>query len=157
MMDTDIIVNVEANIDLKKIMNKVEALFDDTVMLEIYNLWGKLMEPYVPMDSGRLAHSYQITPNYIRYHGPYAHYQYIGTVYGPNIPIFQNGELVGFRSPPGKGSKSPKVPHQEIVYNTEKHPLATKEWDKVSWSAIREPFLQGVRDILIRRARQYYG
>ena len=109
------------------------------------------------MDSGALSHSYQATASGLRYPGPYAHYQYIGTVYGPNIPIFQNGELVGFRSPPGVGSKSPKVPHQEIVYNTEKHPLATKEWDKVSWSAIHDSFVEGVRQILVRRANELYG
>lgn len=153
----NITINSDLTIDANSILNKYQDLITDSVMVEIYNLWGKLMEPYVPMDSGNLSHNFEVTPNYIRYRGPYAHYQYIGIVYGPNIPIFQDGELVGFRSPPGKGSKSPKVPQQDIVYNTEKHPLATKEWDKVSWESIKDSFLQGVKDILTRRITQLYG
>lgn len=157
MARTDIILNIDATVDVGSILRRFNHLVDDTTMLEIYNLWGKLMEPWVPMESGRLAHGYRVTPNSLIYPGPYAHYQYMGIVYGPNYPIFQNGELVGFRSPPGKGSKSPKVPTQEIVYNTELHPLATKEWDKVSYPVIKDAFLQGVREILLRGARQFYG
>ena len=38
----------------------------------------------------------------IVYATPYARYLYYGEVYGPNIPIFEGGELAGFRSPPHK-------------------------------------------------------
>lgn len=147
----DIYFNAEVAVDVNKLTKQFEGLLDDTTMLEIYNLWAKMIEPYVPMESGMLAHGYEITPNYLKYPGPYAHYQYMGIVYGPNIPLFENGELVGFRSPPGKGSKSPKDPYQELVYSVEKHPLASKEWDKAAWATIKDSFLEGVKQIIIRR------
>ena len=151
MSKIDVFFNAEVAFDVNKLTKQFDTLLDDTTMLEIYNLWGKMIEPWVPMDTGILAHGYEVTPQALIYPGPYAHYQYMGIVYGPNIPIFEDGELVGFRSPPGKGSKSPKVPYQELVYSTEKHPLASKEWDKAAWATIRDSFVEGVRQILIRR------
>lgn len=38
----------------------------------------------------------------IVYSAPYSRYLYYGEIYGPNIPIFEGGELAGFRSPKGK-------------------------------------------------------
>mgnify|MGYP000793250637 FL=1 len=38
----------------------------------------------------------------IVYATSYARYLYYGEVYGPNIPIFEGGELAGFFSPPHK-------------------------------------------------------
>lgn len=38
----------------------------------------------------------------IVYATPYARYLYYGEIYGPNFPIFEGGELAGFRSPKGK-------------------------------------------------------
>lgn len=152
----DVFINVEAKIDVKKLLRQFEQLTtDETAMLEIYNLFAKLIEPWVPMDNGILAHGYEITPNYLRYPGPYAHYQYMGIVYGPNIPLFDDtGELIGFYSPP---QKYPKEPEQEIIYNKEKHEHASKEWDKAAYPVIKDQFLQGVKDILTRRWGELYS
>ena len=38
----------------------------------------------------------------VYYNSPYAHYQFEGIVYGPNIPIFENGVIVGWWSRPNK-------------------------------------------------------
>ena len=143
--------------DVRRLINQFDELAtDDTAMLEIYNLFGKIIEPYVPMDEGVLAHGYEITPNYIRYPGPYAHYMYMGEIYGPNIPITdKNGDIIGWRSPPGKGSKYPTG--REITYSKEKHEKASKEWDKAAMIEKKDEFLAGVKNILIRRARELYG
>lgn len=80
----------------------------------------ELVTPYVPADSEALQKSAHVI-----YHEKqvqlvwgsklkgangnatedYAHYQYEGEVYGPNIPIRVDGIIVGWRSSKGKGSK----------------------------------------------------
>ena len=56
---------------------------------------------------------------------PYAHYQYMGIVYGPNIPIIEDGILMGFFSPPGR----PKHPtDRSLTYDTSQNPMAGPYW-----------------------------
>ena len=56
---------------------------------------------------------------------PYAHYQYMGIVYGPNIPIIEDGILMGFFSPPGR----PKHPtDRALIYDTSYNEKAGPYW-----------------------------
>lgn len=60
-----------------------------------YGVNEKLLEaitPYVPMRSGALRESGHATPKYISWNTKYAHYQYEGDVYGPNLPGINEGE-----------------------------------------------------------------
>lgn len=144
-------INVSVN---RKLFKRAEALVDDITMLRVHNLFAKMCDPYVPMDEGVLAQTTEITPQYVRYTQPYAHYQYTGLVYGPNYPIVQDGVIVGWYSPPGQ----PKHPTGAAInYNTEKHPLATKEWDKVMMRDKRDEFCEQVRQLLVRRSHELYG
>lgn len=64
-------------------------------------------EPYVPFRNGALRSSVRypqgITGGEIEYNTPYAHYMYMGEVYGPNIPIKDaQGNITGWISPPKK-------------------------------------------------------
>ena len=77
---------------------KVQKFIDSEVI--------RLCDPKVPFATGVLKHS-AITASVIGqgmvvYATPYARYLYYGEVYGPNIPIFEAGELAGFWSPPGQ-------------------------------------------------------
>lgn len=87
--------------------------------------------PYVPFDTGTLSRSpYAVTQfgsGQVVYPGPYAHYQYMGEVYGPNIPIFdsESGELVRFISPKGQ-RKHPTG--KKLTYDTSLNPLAGPFW-----------------------------
>ena len=86
-------------------------------------------EPYVPFESGALSRSpntaSDIGSGEIVYPGPYAHYQYYGDVYGPNIPITQGGEVAGFFSPPGQA----KIPTgAKLEYNQEHSALSGSFW-----------------------------
>ena len=77
-------------------------------------------DPKVPFCTGTLKHSAitasAIGDGMIVYATPYAHYLYYGEVYGPNIPRFEGGELVGFFSPKGQ----PKHPTgRELHYRGE--------------------------------------
>ena len=83
--------------------------------------------PYWAWDSGVLAKSAygasDIGSGIITYPGPYAHYQYMGEVYGPNIPVFEDntGIPTTFWSPPGQ-TKHPTG--AELNYKTDVNPLA---------------------------------
>lgn len=86
---------------------------------------------YVPMETGALGMSaYTATvigSGYVKYPGPYAHYQYYGVVYGPNIPVFEDDSGVPTRwfSPPGK-KKYPTG--KSLTYATDVNPLAGSFW-----------------------------
>lgn len=77
---------------------KVQRVVDQAVI--------RYCDPKVPFDTGTLKHSAitasAIGDGMIVYATPYARYLYYGEVYGPNIPIFEAGELAGFVSPKGK-------------------------------------------------------
>lgn len=148
--------DVTVTINEKAIAEKLDSLVNDDVMRQIHNEFYRILIPYVPMDEGVLFQNVEITPKYIRYIQEYAHYMYIGAVYGPNIPIKDKvtGEVTGWFSPPGQKKKPTG---KSIVYNKDKHPLATKEWDKVAMQTQLELFEKQVRDILVRRAKELYG
>lgn len=77
---------------------KVQRVVDKAVI--------RYCDPKVPFDTGTLKHSAitasAIGDGMIVYATPYARYLYYGEVYGPNIPIYEGGELAGFRSPAGQ-------------------------------------------------------
>lgn len=90
--------------------------------------WRELYKPYVPFREGILYGSVAITPKQIEHTAPYAHYQYTGVVYGPNIPIREHGRVVGWYSP-----ISPKhSTGRELQHYRGQHLKASKEWDKAA-------------------------
>ena len=96
-----------------------------------------ILEPFVPVDSGALRksahviyHEKQIQivwgDNTVGSNGApthkYAHYQYEGKVYGPNIPILIDGEIVAWRSPK---RKSKYLTGRRLKYSS---PTARSHW-----------------------------
>lgn len=83
--------------------------------------------PYLPFDEGILAGSAntatKIGSGEVIYDTPYARYQYYGEVYGPNIPIVENGVVTGFFSPPEKFPTGEK-----LQYSQEVNPMAGSYW-----------------------------
>lgn len=77
---------------------RVQKVVDNAVL--------RYCAPKVPFATGYLIRSAitgsAIGQGLIVYATPYARYLYYGEVYGPNIPIFEGGELAGFRSPKGQ-------------------------------------------------------
>lgn len=64
-------------------------------------------DPLIPFRQGALRNNVNypqgIYGGEIEYNTPYAHYQYEGIVYGPNIPIRDaEGNITGWYSPPSK-------------------------------------------------------
>jgi hypothetical protein len=141
--------SIRMKIDMSGIKNRLRNIPDDDVLMtEIYNIYAKMMNPYVPMDEGVLSQSARVSSDGVTYPGPYAHYQYIGLVYGPNIPIIENGEIVGWFSPP-RQTKHPTG--EELKYSTEKHPLASKEWNKAMMRDKGDAFTKEVEKAIARR------
>ena len=103
-------------------------------MLYLATVCKRFMDPYVPAMNLVLAQNVRITSTAnhgeITYNSPYANYQYEGEVYGPNYPVYKNGELIGFKSPPHKEPTGRK-----LQYSKFRHPLATSHWDKAMWAA----------------------
>ena len=137
-----------------RIRKKVSRIIDDNITkLEIHEEFYKMMYDYIPMgDSGELANNVEITKDGVHFKVNYAHYQYMGIVYGPNIPIIKNGVIVGWYSKP-KQTKTPTG--RRLQYSTEYHPLASSEWDKAMMRDRGEEFVKRVENILIRRAKEY--
>lgn len=132
------------------IVGKLEDLIhDQQTMLEIHNLYAKMMEPYVPFGSD--LGNMEVTAEYVKYDTPYAHYDYIGEVYGPNIPIVQDGIVVGWFSIPNK-KKEPTG--RQLTFQK---PKASAHWDKAMLAEKRDEFVKQVERILARRARELYG
>jgi len=113
--------------DLLRKMNlqsggKVQQVIDSSVI--------RYCIPYVPFESGDLAGSaYRETvigSGTVKYPGPYAHYMYYGEVYGPNFPIFIEGDAEPiWRSKKGQ-EKYPMG--RKLTYRTEKNALAGSFW-----------------------------
>lgn len=103
----------------------------------------RLMAPYTPMDTGALIQSAtngtSIGSGKIEYMSPYARYLYYGEIYGPNIPVIENGAITGYWSPPKKNPTG-----RPIVYSTEKHPLAGKMWFERMKADHKEDILKGI-------------
>lgn len=133
------------SINFLDIEKQLESLDDPDTMQQVHNTYAKFLDPYVPMDEGVLAHDVTVTPEYVQYNSPYAHYMYTGIVYGPNIPIMSNGEIIGYWSPPNQ-AKHPTG--ASIDYSKEKHPLATHHWDKAAMDSQGDVFKSDVKKIL---------
>lgn len=106
----------------------------------------RYMDKYTPMRTGALIRSAtlgtKIGSGRIVYNSPYARYQYYGEIYGPNIPIYKDGELMGWRSPP---KKSPTG--REITYSQDKHPNAQKLWFEAMKSEKGDAIRRGAQRI----------
>ena len=97
----------------------VQKVIDAAVIRECF--------PYVPFDEGALAGSAntatEIGSGEVVYDTPYARYLYYGEIYGPNIPVVENGVIVGFRSPPEK-----KPTGRLMKFSKEINHLAGSHW-----------------------------
>lgn len=69
-------------------------------MREVHRKLGERCNEYVPYKHGELRASMRPYPQSVRWEADYAKYQYLGEVWGPNKPIFKNGEVVGWKSVP---------------------------------------------------------
>jgi hypothetical protein len=99
----------------------------------------RFCDPYVPFAQGALKNNAAIAQDgsTLTYPGPYAHYQYEGRAMGPNIPLIQGGQLVGFFS---RGPK--RYTGKTLQYHGA--PMRGPKWDKRMLADKREELTQSV-------------
>lgn len=129
---------VIAKIDKAKLLEQVRG---DKLGYFAAQSWQKRISPYVPMDTGELFSGAEVRPWEIEYKGPYARYLYGGIVYGPNYPITEGGNVVGYFSPRGR-KKHPTG--RAITFRKKYHPKACAKWDRVA-EPVQKPIL--IREI----------
>ena len=90
--------------------------------------WHRLYRPFCPFREGALYNQVNITGGggnaVIEHTVPYAHYLYEGVVYGPNVPIMQGGEMVGYFSP-----EAPKHPTGKMLHYSG---MGSRHWDEAA-------------------------
>lgn len=150
------IITADIEFDPKWLEHITKEMFDDKTMLEFHKEYARQLSPYVPYKEGFLdEHQKVVTPEYIDYQADYAHYLYNGIVYGPNIPIYENGVIVGWRSPKGKGSKHPT--ERLLQYDKERHKLATDHWDQVYLNEHKDELIAHLQVILDRIIKERFS
>lgn len=144
--------SVKISVDITSAMReKLKELNNPTTMLAIHNNLAKRCDPYVPFLEGALSQTTIVTAKSVKYIQPYARYQYYGQIYGPNIPIKEDGEIVGWFSPPGR-KKHPTGRYMK--HTTDYHPLASAKWDEAMLRDHRAEFNAEVKDILKWRLKK---
>lgn len=128
---------------VSKLLEKKNLQLGGAVQRYIDKTVIDLCEPYVPYDNGVLTLSANLATTVgsgqVVYDTLYAHYQYYGEVYGPNILMEIGGEQT-FRSPKNK-KKNPTG--RKLKYSQEVHPLAGSFWFERMKAAHREDILKG--------------
>ena len=115
------------------------------------NTCYKHMDKYTPYENGDLStNAVDVETDKIIYNSPYAHYMYTGLVMGQNIPIKEDGIIVGWFSPKGK----PKhYTGRKIDYSKSKargHIYAGPHWDFRMWSAEKQKVINEVQNYMNR-------
>lgn len=94
---------VDSSYSRNTVKNLKKLMDDPQTRIDINQMIGDAINPYVPKKSGDLRDSMRIYPDRITWGEglPYAQYQFGGEVYGPNLPIMHEGTIVGWFSRPG--------------------------------------------------------
>ena len=123
-----------------------QRIFGDGTMTYAHTRLHAYCSSYVPMDSGMLDQNVDISPECVCYRSPYAHYQWMGEVYGPNIPIYKDGVLEGFISPPTKHPTG-----KELHHSQDKHPLAISHWEVAAMAAHKGDLCRDIENYLRKK------
>lgn len=121
--------------------------------LFLANEFKRLMYKYVPKKNMVLSQNVSVYVDedgegVVKYNSPYAHYQYEGEVYGPNIPKKDaNGNVIGWWSPPHKTPTGRK-----LQYDKFRNPLATDHWDRAMLKDKKQDLIRAYQAWLETRA-----
>ncbi len=117
-----------------------DRIFDEETRTYIHTRLHAFMSPYVPMDSGMLDQNVNITPYYVEYKVPYAHYQWTGKVF-----VDDRGSTYARRN------TSKHATNRDIQYSKDQHPLASDHWDRAMWATKGQDFCDDITAYLRSR------
>lgn len=121
----------------KQILNRI---FDDETMTYVHTRLHAYMSPYVPMDSGMLDQTVDITPECVHYKSPYAHFIWNGKVF-----VDDRGSTWARRS------ESKHAIDKDLKYSKDQHPLATSHWEEAAMVAKKDDLCKDITDYLRRK------
>lgn len=135
----------------KELKKKLGVDIDGEVQKDVDAGVIRYCSEYVPFSEGVLAGSAntatQVGSGEVSYDTQYAHYLYYGEIYGPNIPIVENGKITGWRSPPEKYKTGRELHYQK----TEHSPLAGSHWFDRAMADHAKDLLEDVQHAADRR------
>lgn len=140
-------VKLEVKINSPKILAKTQTpafgLFTSTE-------WKRLIDPYVPRDTGNLMNNIKLRPFEIEYTSPYSHYMYNGMMYAD--PATGAGgyfsSSYGWFSRKGVKKIETTTP---LNYRTDSNPYATDHWDIKAENAGKKQILYKELTLFINR------
>lgn len=118
----------------------MDRIFDSEAMTYIHTRLHAFCSPYVPMDSGAMDQTVEITPECVHYKSPYAHFQWNGKVF-----VDSRG------SPWARRSESKHETDRNLQYSRDKHPLATAHWERAMLAAKGGEFCKDIEAYLRRK------
>lgn len=130
-------------------------LNDEETRLGINEILLECINKYVPEgETGELRSTAYATAENIVWSKEYAHYQFIGTVYGPNFRVVdpETGMLT-WKSPKGKGSKYPTF-RPLGWYNGYSTPGTGPDWANEMWRNERRQTNLRITNYMKRRVKE---
>lgn len=118
----------------------LDRILDDAAMTYAHTRLHAYCSDYVPMDSGALDQTVDITPEYVHYKSPYAHFQWEGVVF-----VDERGSTYALPN----HSKHPT--NTPLHHSTDHHPLATSHWEVAAMAAHKGDLCRDIEAYLRRR------
>lgn len=115
-------------------------IFDDAAMTYAHTRLHAYCSDYVPMDSGALDQTVEITPKYVHYKSPYAHFQWEGVVF-----VDERGSTYAL---PNHSKRPTNTP---LHHSTDHHALATSHWEVAAMAAHKGDLCRDIEAYLRRR------
>lgn len=131
---------VVEKITLRNEKETFRRIFGEGTMTYVHTRLHAYMSPYVPMDSGMLDQTVDITPEYVHYKSPYSHFQWEGKVF-----VDDRGSTWARRS------ESKHATSKDLHYSKDQHPLATSHWEEAAMVAKKDDLCRDITDYLRRK------
>lgn len=118
----------------------LDRILDDAAMTYAHTRLHAYCSDYVPMDSGALDQTVDITPKYVHYKSSYAHFQWEGVVF-----VDERGSTYALPN----HSKHPT--NTPLHHSTDHHALATSHWEVAAMAAHKGDLCRDIEAYLRRR------
>ena len=118
----------------------LDRIFDDATMTYVHTRLHAYCSDYVPMDSGMLDQTVDITPEYVHYKSPYAHFQWEGLLF-----LDERGSSYALPNHSKHGTSTP------LHHSTDHHPLATSHWEVAAMAAHRGDLCKDIEAYLRKK------
>ena len=115
-----------------------KRIFSDNVRKYAHTRLHAYCSPYVPMDSGALDQTVDITPDYVHYKSPYAHFQWEGKVF-----VDDRGSTYAKRNTSKHAT--------ERNLKCSKHPLASSHWERAAMTAKGDRLAEDIETYIKRK------